>query len=143
MNRNLQSFILAWLVIIATGAIFVFAMQVAVKLSPETKKSSKKEFEVKLPSDIPLYEGAYLAKATKFSSGNSQRIMFRYLIPLASVLSVKSFYEGEMRAQGWQLYIQSDHSCDFYKENGQRQVKMDFDANASRVTLTIETADKY
>lgn len=135
---------MAWLVIIATGAIFVFAMQAAVRLSPETKEPPKKEeSKVKLPSDIPLYEGAYLAKTAKSSSDNSQRIMYRYFIPLASVSSVKSFYEDEMKAKGWQLYIQSASACDFYKENGQRQVKMDFDSEASRVTLTIEILDKY
>lgn len=143
MNRNLQSFIIAWLVIIGISAVFIIAMQVAVKLSPETEELPKeKTYKVKLPSDIPLYEGAQLAKAAKSTSGNSERFIFRYFIPLASVSSVKSFYEDEMKSGGWRLFIQSADSCDFYKENGQRQVKMDFHSEAGRVVLIIETSSK-
>lgn len=139
MHKSLKSFFLAWVVIVVSAIVFIFTVRVAVSLYPsQVKNQPKKEIKAKLPSDIPLYEGAYLSKKYEATSDHSEWIVHQYLVPVSSVSKVRMFYEGKMQSEGWQLYIDSDSTLDYYKENGDRRVKVTFLTESGRVLLTIE-----
>lgn len=136
MNQTMKSLVVAWLVIIGAGVIFVSATQVA-RLSPAARRSAAPaSASARLPSDIPLYDGASLDKAVETESDS--RISFRYLIPLASTTNVRTFYEEKMKAEGWTLYVQSGRSLSFYKDKGERRASLGLGSEPGRVVLTIE-----
>lgn len=136
MNQTMKSLVVAWLVIIGAGVAFVTATQVA-RLSPEARRpSARQNAKASLPADIPLYDGASLDKAVKTESDS--RVSFRYLIPLASTITVRTFYEEKMKAEGWTLYVQSGRSLSFYKDKGERRASLGLGSEPGRVVLTIE-----
>ncbi len=122
------AFIIVLILLVITGISIVGRIKDSQSTTPETVQQE----DVRLPVDIPMFNGAVQNRAT--SSGDVS--IFEYVIPQGSLEGVHKFYLDEMPKNNWSRQASSSDLTDKYS-SGTREVTLSLTYSGGKVLLTV------
>jgi hypothetical protein len=91
---------------------------------------------LELPEDIPLYKSGNVGEGKEYQDV----IVYEIIFSLGSIEEVKTFYEEEMPAHGWQTYAEGSDSKQYMKTSGKQKASMAWQYYAGKPKLRLTLA---
>lgn len=96
----------------------------------------KRPTSLKLPEDIPLYKSGNVGEGKEYQDV----IVYEIIFSLGSIEEVKTFYEEEMPAHGWQTYAEGSDSKQYMKTGGKQKASMTWQYYSGKPKLRLTLA---